>query len=481
MIFNFGMMLSMPTIVLGALHNRKSEALWLDDDQASWFGSILFATHPLGSVCSGFFQTYLGRKGSMLLVNILFFVAWITLYSAQSPLVLSIAALTMGLGIGFDEAPLHSYIGEMSEPHLRATLCALLVSCSWAGALLMYLIAYLAPWRTVALISSAVPIFTIICISQIPESPTWYIMKGRLNDAQKSLCWLRGWTEPDVTQAEFEQLCGHIKKSSDSDQEKTRAEEKYEAVPGSNNEKETFGKAEGLLKTKFRELTNKKLLLPLRMVFIVFIFSRATQLTPMGPYMIGILDDFGFPADSKLILFVAGLSGFAGTLMNILLVRKLGKRKMSLTSQGTVAFCMLLLGVYCSFFDRSNRILSLTWIPISLLVIAGFFGGLSMALLPWQLLSEVFPLKGRGVGGGVSAAYAYYVSFAMTKTYLYLEHWIQLNGVFFFYGGITLFGVWYLLRYLPETEGKSLEQIETYFTKNYDKKEMFSKPRRSAA
>lgn len=65
--------------------------------------------------------------------------------------------------------------------------------------------------------------------------------------------------------------------------------------------------------------------------------------------------------------------------------------------------------------------------------------------------------------------------FGMSVTYLYLEKWIRLSGVFYLHGVISVIGFWYYWRYLPETEGKSLEQIESYFTDDHDKTEKFSR------
>ncbi|CAH0381577.1 unnamed protein product [Bemisia tabaci] len=479
LLIDLGMQLVMPTIVLGAIHNNPAEDLSMNDEQASWFGSILFFAHPIGSMVSGFLQEQFGRKGSLILVNIPIFAAWSTLYLAGSIYMLYFVSLAMGLSVGFCEAPLHSYIGEVGEPHLRGTLSTVTSAACILGMLIMYIIGYLVHWRTAALISSAVPVITIIFMTQIPESPTWLIMKDRLKDAQKSLSWLRGWVEPEEVQEEFQELLSYTKISPPPYQANDIEIEKYELVRTDENGREVAKEKESYLEAKFRELTDKKLLRPLRMVFIVFVFCYASSLIAMRPYMVGVFNEFGFPMDSKLILILTSAFFFVGSILNVVLLRRLGKRRLTLLCQGMASVSIVLLGVYCSFFDRTNRIPSLVWVPISLLVSISFFSGLSVALLPWQLLSEVFPLKGRGAAGGISAAWAYYVGAVMSKTYLYLERWIKLNGVLFFYGAISLIGFWYFLRYLPETEGKSLEKIESYFTKNHDKKEKFSKPKRS--
>lgn len=82
--------------------------------------------------------------------------------------------------------------------------------------------------------------------------------------------------------------------------------------------------------------------------------------------------------------------------------------------------------------------------------------------------------RGRGLASGISAAWAYIVGFILVKSFLYTETWIGLSGVTYAYGAVSVIGVAYIYFYLPETEGKTLEQIEKYFTKNHDRKEKFS-------
>lgn len=77
-----------------------------------------------------------------------------------------------------------------------------------------------------------------------------------------------------------------------------------------------------------------------------------------------------------------------------------------------------------------------------------------------MLLSEVFPFRGRGVASGVAAAFAYIIGFVITKTYLDLHNLVSLPGVFGLYGIISILGCVYFYYFIPETEGKSLEEVE---------------------
>ncbi|CAH0381026.1 unnamed protein product [Bemisia tabaci] len=483
LLLDIGMQASMPTIVIGALHRNPSERLSMNDEEASWFGSILSFSHPIGALISGFLQERFGRRGSMILVNIPTLAAWTTLHLADSIYQLYIVAATMGLSIGFLEAPLHSYIGEVGEPHFRGTMSTMGTAAALLGVLTIHMLGYLVRWRTAALISAAVPLITIVCLTRIPESPTWLIMNGRMKDAQKALGWIRGWLKPEAVQKEFQQLLNHIEAAPKIHRTRSIDNETYQMVPTADCETESSlrppEESKSYLRSKYEELTDKRLYRPLRMVFIVFFFTSATELSGMRPFMVGIFKDFGFAIDSQLLLVFSIAFFFAGAMLNVVLLRRLGKRRLTLMCQAVATLCILLLGTYTTLFNKSNRIPSLVWIPVTLMSCINFCGGFAITLIPWQLCAEVFPLKGRGTAQGLAAAWAYYVRFVMSKSHLYLERWIKLNGVFFLYGAVAIIAFLYHLRYLPETEDKSLEKIESYFTEDHDEAEKFLKPKSS--
>lgn len=131
---------------------------------------------PLGSIVSGCVQGVLGRKNSMLLVNIPHLAAWYMLYSAQSVQTLYIASFFMGIGIGFLEAPTLAYIGEISEPNLRGMLATFANANVVIGQLLEFLFGCFFTWRQAMLVSCAVPVIALISISLVN---TTYVLHSK--------------------------------------------------------------------------------------------------------------------------------------------------------------------------------------------------------------------------------------------------------------------------------------------------------------
>ncbi|CAI6360397.1 unnamed protein product [Macrosiphum euphorbiae] len=463
LMLDLGMMIVVPTIVIGALHNAK-EGLSLDDSQSSWIASIILMCQPLGCVLSGCVQSVFGRKRCLLLVNVPHLAAWYLLYSAESPWVLYTASATMGISIGFLEGPTMAYIGEISEPNVRGILSTFSSSMIVMGHLLEFVLGWIFPWRTTMLVSCLVPVLAAAAISLIPESPVWLLTKGRRDEALSSLRWLRGWASAEEVSEEFHNLelyCQESKNEFNSLLEaKIRKSSGYTGVPDS----EFATKSEPSAVDIVRDFLRPGILIPLRLVVVYFFFFHAASLTAMRPYMIEVFSRLQVPVSpSVLTVMSAALQG-AGALICICLVRLVGKRALSLVSMSGCALCCLSLGAY-TYFITQQQWSPVPTIPLLLFCTLYFTMNLGISPIPWLLISEVFPNRGRGEASGACAAIFYIIAFLVSKTWLNLQNSVELYGCFVLYGILAAIGIIFVYKCLPETEGKTLAEIEKNFAK----------------
>lgn len=119
--------------------------------------------HPTGSFLSGFLQEKFGRKRCMIFANIPSIIGWFLLHSTHSVVSLYASTIMMGLSIGFSEAPIISYVGEIAEPRLRGSLTSMASAAAVLGSLIIFVLGLLYEWRMVALLGSLCPI-TCICV-----------------------------------------------------------------------------------------------------------------------------------------------------------------------------------------------------------------------------------------------------------------------------------------------------------------------------
>lgn len=128
---------------------------------------------PLGCLISGPISHHMGRKRTMLMANIPFITAWVIFYFAKSSPFIFLALALTGLTGGLCEAPVLTYVAEVTQPHLRGMLSATSSMAVIIGVFSQLLIGSLVDWRTVALINLTYPAmcFTALCL--MPESPYW--------------------------------------------------------------------------------------------------------------------------------------------------------------------------------------------------------------------------------------------------------------------------------------------------------------------
>ncbi|XP_054266803.1 facilitated trehalose transporter Tret1-like [Macrosteles quadrilineatus] len=464
-----GMMVSLPTIVIAALRNSPA-ALSMNDSQASWFAGIILAFQPMGSVLSGVLSEAAGRKKCMMFVAIPQLAGWLLMYFAQDLAVLYFAGLMMGFSIGFMEAPCLSYVGEITQPHLRANMCTLTSMQVPIGYLVMYLLGTLLDWRSASACSAIMPVLTVIAISQVPESPLWLLKKGRVVEAEAALCWLRGWVTPSEVRREFTHLQAYYEKSRLENPKwtpNTRSPRKgqiYIEVPKNGNgpRLEESRPPRGSLSfcEKLKDLTRPEMMRPLRLVVLYFFFYHCGALTGLRPYMVITFKRFELTVDPYWLTVASALLQITGAIICMLTIHRAGKRLISLISMFMCATSVLSLGGY-ALAARNGFHQPL--IPLGLFAALFFFTNIGIAAVPWALISEVFPTRGRGVGGGVSSAAYYIMYFLVTKTFVNIEDLLGLHGVFFLYGGLGVTGLFFIYCCLPETEGKNLEEIEKFF------------------
>lgn len=128
---------------------------------------------PLGGFVSGPVSQRLGRRRTMMISTVPFVVAWFIFYYAKNADMLFIAQALTGLTGGLLEAPVLTYVAEVTQPHLRGLLSATSTMAVICGVFTQMLTGSLVGWRTVALINLVYPLLCFTALYLVPESPTW--------------------------------------------------------------------------------------------------------------------------------------------------------------------------------------------------------------------------------------------------------------------------------------------------------------------
>lgn len=461
LLLGYGTTLGFPTILIPAVQNpAPGEMLHLQKSEVSWISSINLIVVPVGCALSGVVTTPLGRRRAMQLVNVPFFIAWLIFHYSTTTSHLYGALFLTGLAGGLLEAPVLTYVAEITQPHLRGALTATSSLSIIFGVFTQFLLGSLLYWRTVALVNITFTILAVIALCFVPESPHWLVSRKRHDDARKSLQWLRGWTNPYSVEAELKDIQALYKKK------------KADGV----EVEETFA-------DKVANYTSRSFLVPFALVCYSFFVGHFSGMTTLQTYAVSIFHMLEAPIDKYYATLILGILQILGTGLCVVLVHYTGKRPLTLFSTAGAAVCCLLVAGYDRYMksyglpvpieaanvttaieedlDTMNNPYS--WIPMTLMMLLALLTHTGIRLLPWILIGEVFSARTRAGSAGLASAVGYVFGFITNKMYISMVDTLSIWGTYGFYGIVCFTGCIVLYFVLPETEGKKLNDIENHF------------------
>lgn len=180
-----------------------------------------------------------------------------------------------------------------------------------------------------------------------------------------------------------------------------------------------------------------------------------------------------------------GAAQFAGCTLGAIFIRSTGKRALVFASLIGNCVCFFAAATYTRYFSGlgspelvfeietstvEEQAFDVTatsqWIPMILLLLGSMFAHMGIKMIPWMLIGEVYPSTCRSVAAGISSALGYLSGFLANKLFKDMYNIFSLIGTFWFYSGVAAVGLSILIFILPETENRSLLQIEAYFDRS---------------
>uniref|UniRef100_A0A7N0U8M5 Major facilitator superfamily (MFS) profile domain-containing protein n=1 Tax=Kalanchoe fedtschenkoi TaxID=63787 RepID=A0A7N0U8M5_KALFE len=394
--------------------------------QYSMFGSILTIGAMIGAVTSGRMADFMGRKGAMRVSACFCITGWLAVFFSKGARFLDLGRFCTGFGIGVFSYVVPIFIAEIAPKNLRGGLTTLNQLMIVTGSSVAFLMGSVVSWRTLALTGVLPSIFLLTGLFFIPESPRWLAKIGLKREFEAALRRLRG-EDADI---------------SDEAAEIQLNIESLESTP----------------KAKMVDLFQKK-----------HIRAMTIGVGLMAFQQFGGINGIGFYASETFVS--AGLSsGRIGTIayaciqvpitvIGAVLIDKSGRRPLIMVSAGgTFLGCFL---AATSFFLKSHGLL-LRWVPVLaasgvLIYIAAFSMG--MGAVPWLIMSEIFEIQVKGAAGSLVALVNWVGAWAVSYTFNFLMSWSP-SGTFFLYWGFSLMTILFVAKLVPETKGKTLEEIQ---------------------
>jgi len=430
------------SVISGALPFVVSQ-LHLNTLMEGWFVSSALFGCIIGVAFAGKLTDLYGRKKIMILSSVLFSLSAVGCMIAQGTFFLISARLIGGIGIGVASMICPLYISEFSPPSLRGRLVALyqlaitigIVAAYFSNAFLFRFspnepvskwISYFfvtEKWRAMIGLGFVPSIVFLICLFFVPESPRWLLLKGRETLAMKYLVKVNG---------------------------KSAAER--EASDILSNLRAENGKSVNLFSPVFRRALVIGIALPF--------FAQASGINAIIYYGPTILNQSGLSlGDAFSGQVIIGITNVIFTLVAIVAVDRWGRKPLLILGIAGSVAALIIVGTLFK-----NGITNGPWILFSILLFVACFS-FSFGPICWIIIGEIFPNAVRGQAMSLATLSVWVSCFFVSQMTP-----VMLKGpccgpaaTFWTFAALCLPAIWMTVKYIPETKGKSLEEIESYW------------------
>lgn len=418
------------------------EDLKISEVQEEVLVGILSIVSLLGSLIGGKTSDALGRKWTIGLAAIVFQTGAGIMSVAPTFTVIMIGRLFAGIGIGFGVMIAPIYIAEIAPSVDRGSLTSFPEIFINFGILLGYISNYAFSglpvhysWRIMLGVGVLPSVLIGFALCVIPESPRWLVVQGRIDEARSVLAKI------NVSDAEVEERLAEIQVAAN-------------AANAENAES----------KAVWREMLNPSP--PVRRMLIagcgIQCFQQITGIDATVYYSPTIFTDAGIKGNTQVLAATVAV-GFTKTmfiLIAINLIDRVGRKPLLYVSTIGMTACLLILSFSLTFIGHGK-----VGIWIAVLSVCGNVAFFSVGIGPicWVLTSEIFPLRLRAQASALGAVGSRVSSGVVAMTFLSMCEAITIGGTFFVFAVIAAFSILFVHTCVPETKGKSLEEIEMIF------------------
>ena len=392
--------------------------------------SIALAGCLVGALTSGMLADRLGRKSLLLISAFIFATTAYGTGAFDSFTPFLIIRFLGGIAIGIASGLSPMYIAEVAPSSVRGKLVSLNQLTIVVGILSAQIVNWLLvsddtawnierAWRWMFWAAAFPACAFLLLAIFIPESPRWLAMKGRNEKALATLTQIGG---------------------------KEYAASEMRAFEQAEAEKQSQGGLKVLFSKPYR--------LVLTIGIIIAMFQQWCGTNVIFNYAQEIFQSAGYDVDNTFInIVVTGIANLIFTFVAIYTVDRLGRRALMLIGAGGLAGIYAILGL-CYYMEMSGILM------VSLVVLAIACYAMSLGPVTWVLISEIFPNRIRAVAVATATFALWVASCTLTYTFPFLNTFLGTSGTFWIYACICLAGFLFFLKKLPETKGKSLEELE---------------------
>ncbi|CAO2814466.1 unnamed protein product [Amaranthus hypochondriacus] len=418
------------------------EELNINEVQQEVLVGCLSIVSLIGSLAGGRTSDAIGRKWTMAIGAVIFQLGGLIMTIAHSFEILMLGRLLSGIGIGFGATIMGVYIAEISPAVSRGFLTTFPEIFINLGILLGYVSNYAFSglpsninWRVMLALGIFPSVLIGFALFVIPESPRWLVLQDRVDEARSILMRTIG-DEKEVD----ERLADILQTASKA--KSTKSEEKavwYEILRPNPTVYKMLSAGVGLQ-----------------------CFQQITGIDALVYYSPTILKSAGIEGNTELLAatVAVGLTKTVAILIALVLIDRIGRKPLLYTSTIGMTVCLLCISISLPFMGKGAA-----GIALALLFVCGDVAFFSVGIGPicWVLTSEIYPLRLRAQAVAVGFAANRVCSGLVSLSFLSVSSAISVPGTFLIFCALSALSVLFVHKIVPETKGKTLEEIECLF------------------
>lgn len=316
-----------------------------------------------------------------------------------------------------------AYIGEIAEPALRGVLSSLMMLSFNFGVIITYYFGYVLPLKTFPLIVGPIPVVLFVVFIFMPQSPSYLISKGKIEEAQTQLKMIRD----SDTMKEFEEI------------------------------KETVNIPTSSFWDLCRSGANRKAMF---MILLSVFIWQCSGIVVMTLYLHSIVLEAKIDVPEVIPITMYAIVQFLSGIGTIFIVDRQGRKPLLYTSCVGSALALFLMGLYFFIKDMEYSTESVRWLPVFGLIAYIFFASIGLGIIPVVYTSELFAYNMQSYGGAILCISFGLFGLGANSIFQFLGDLYGLYVVFWIFAGLTMFGAVLVYIFLPETKNKSRAEIQ---------------------
>uniref|UniRef100_A0A182SUG4 Major facilitator superfamily (MFS) profile domain-containing protein n=1 Tax=Anopheles maculatus TaxID=74869 RepID=A0A182SUG4_9DIPT len=383
----------------------------LSDDQFSWAIAFMPVGGALAAIPCGLMMKSEGRKNTILFFVLPLLLGWVLLTWAQAVAMMYLGRLLQGFAAGAYSMSVPIYIGEIADQRIRGTVGSFFQLMLNLGMLMSFSISVGVNVFQLNIISGFIVLLFGPIFMLMPETPPCLLKRGHKTKAIETLKWLRGpkcdaFSEIELLQTQQDALLNQPKKS-----------------------------------------LKKSLITP---ETLSALFA-----------MIGLVTFLQMSGINAVLFYATDIFMVFGTLVAAFTVDRVGRRWLLMISAVIMCASHIVLGVYFQLLHTNPaQVENLEWLPVLALSIFVTLFSIGFGPVPWIMIGEVFAIDVKDLASSLATFTSYALSFMLSKTFNPLRNGLGEAGTFWLFGGFCLLGAIFVFLFVPETKGKTFDQIQ---------------------